>query len=359
MAQAKGKGRILVGVGIVVVVLCAAAFAFDRYALATTYARHEEPSVSLLPSYEMYERDYPRSDVQFELNGRVLRGHVYGQDNDRGLIIFRHGIFSQHEHYLPFITAMADKGWRVFAYDAIGCGDSDGDSALGMSQSPIDVAAAVDFARESGMAEGMRIGLWGHSWGGYGVAAALAKRPDDVSACVTMSGFDTPMKILDSSAASAYGLAGKAQWPFLWLNTAIDFGSDANLSASDAIVSSGVPTLVFHGTGDTTVPYEGVSILHALQQRDASLAQARISLTTLSQEGRCGHNDYFYGPESQAYLQECAADLEELLAQAGENPDDPAVRAYLEGVDLRRANTADPEIVATIDAFFGETLSQR
>ena len=360
--QRSGK-RIALAVAVTVVALCVIAFAFDRAALSSTYARVPDRAVSLLPKYDMYEKDYPRTDVQFELDGQTLRGHVYGADNERGLIVFRHGIFSQHSDYLPFITSMVDKGWRVFAYDAIGCGESDGDSVFGMSQSPVDVVAAIDYARESGMADGMPLVLWGHSWGGYGVAAALYERPD-VDACVTMSGFDTPMKILDYSASSSFGPLGKVQWPFLWLNTVIDFGPKADRSASAAVAASGVPTLVVHGVGDKTVPFEGVSVLGALQdeanQSGSQVSQAVsngvIQFAVMDGEGRDGHNDYFYSPESQAYLNKCASDLQSMLDENDEDASDPAVQEYLRGVDMAKANTADPALVDRIDAFLSSAV---
>lgn len=352
----QSRKRIIIIVVVAAFVASACAFAFDRYALSQTYARVPDQNISLLPRYELYEKDYPRSDVEFTLDGSTLRGHVYGAENTRGLIIFRHGIFSKHTDYLPLIIGMVDKGWRIFAYDAIGCGESDGDSTLGMSQSPLDVAAAVAFARESGMADGMPVALWGHSWGGYGVAAALALAPE-VDACVTMSGYDTPMKILDYSSASSFGPLGKIQYPFLWLNTVIDFGKNANLSASDAVMTSGVPTLVIHGSGDTTVAYENVSILDAIQKRSDNLSEANIKLVTLSDPGRDGHNSYFYSPESQAYLNECAASLQGMLDENGDDATAPEVQDFLAGVDLKRANTADPALIGEIDSFLSTALA--
>lgn len=347
--------RIAISAAVLIVVFSVAAFGFDRYVLSMTYKRHVGNELALLPSYSMYEKDYPRTDEQFQLDGRTLRGHVYGADNNRALVIFRHGIFSKHEDYLPFITSMVDRGYRVFAYDAIGCGESDGDNVLGMSQSPIDVAAAIDFARESGMCEGMPIALWGHSWGGYGVAAALASRPD-VDACVTMSGFDTPVKVLVSSATGSYGPIGVIQEPFLWLNTVIDFGNAANVSASDAVASSGVPTFVIHGIGDTTVVYEGVSILDNLQNRLQNTAEGKVVFKTLADEGRDGHNDYFYTRECQAYRGECAAELQALLDENGDDAGAEEVKAFLASVDMRKANTADPALVDEIDAFLTSQL---
>ena len=350
--------RVVLIVMVVAVALCAAAFFFDRYALDSTYARVPDSAVSLRPTYELYEKEYPRTDEQFQMGECTLRGHVYGADNERGLIVFRHGLFSQHQDYLPFITAMVDKGWRVFAYDAIGCGESDGESVLGMSQSPLDVVAAVGYAREAHLGDGVPLVLWGHSWGGYGVAAALGKL-DGVDACVSMSGFDTPMKVLDSSATASYGLLGKLQWPFLWANTVIDFGDDANLSASDAIAASGVPTLVIHGASDTTVPYDDASILGALRANWKGLEGDTLSLVTMDVPGRDGHNNYFYAPESKAYLDECVQKLQDMLDENGDDVQADDVQSFMASVDLRKANTADPELMATIDQFLGEHLGAK
>ena len=357
--------RVIIVAAVVVVALCGGAFAFDRYALSSTYARVPDRQASLLPTYDLYKSTHPRTDEQFQLDGYTLRGHVYGMKNTRGLVIFRHGIFSKHDDYLPLITALVDKGWRVFAYDAIGCGASDGDTVFGMSQSPFDVAAAIDYARDKGLADGMPIALWGHSWGGYGVATALSLRSDDVKACISMSGYDTPMKILSSSATGSYGLLGQMQYPFLWLNTYIDFGQNANLSASESIVGSGVPTLVIQGSHDTTVPLEDVSILGTLQQRETQpgegagvykLAEADVTLVVKSDEGRNGHSSYFYSPKSQAYLNSCASHLRDLIDQNDDDTGADEVQEYLKTVDMLAANTADPELIETIDAFLARNL---
>lgn len=346
--------RIAVIVVLVVVVLGGVgSFFADRAILDQTYARVPDNRVSLIASFDDYAADHDREAVEFELDGKTLRGYVYGPENTRGLIIFRHGIFSQHADYLPMIMAMVDKGWRVFAYDAIGCGISDGDDVKGMSQSPLDVAAAVDFARQSGIADGMKIALWGHSWGGYGVAAALGLRPD-VDACVTMSGFDTPMKILKSSSQGVLGPFAFTQAPTLWINTYLAFGSDADRSASEAIVGSGVPTFVLHGRNDVVVPFDGVSILANVSV--SAQPAANVSTMAFEELGRSEHNSYFYSVESQRYLNECVEGLQQLLDENGDDVDAPEVRAYLEGVDRLKANTPDPALVDEIDSFLATSL---
>ena len=117
--MAKPTKRIALIIIVAAIGLSLAAFALDRAALSATYERKPNPEVSLLPTYELYQSKYPRTDVAFELDGYTLRGHVYGAKNDRGLIVFRHGMFSKHQDYLPIITALIDKGWRVMPSDAV------------------------------------------------------------------------------------------------------------------------------------------------------------------------------------------------------------------------------------------------
>lgn len=340
----------------ILVLFGVASFFVDRAILERTYARVPAVRSQLLATYDDFADRYPRKAADFELDGKTLRGYVYGADNARGLIVFRHGIFSKHEDYLPLIVAMVDKGWRIFAYDAIGCGNSDGDNVIGLSQSPLDVAVAVDYVRESGMADGMEIALWGHSWGGYGVAGALDLQTD-IDACVTMSGFDTPMKVLESSAQGFMGPFAFTQTPTLWLNTYLVFGNDADRSASKAILDSGTPTLVIHGTDDTTVPFETVSILDSLQTNQGDTSN--VSFKVIETPGRSGHSTYFYSPESQTYLGECSEGLQKLLDENGDDTEAPEVKAYLASIDKLKANTADPTLIDEIDAFLSANLENR
>lgn len=337
----------------VALVFEAVSFFADRSVLDQTYARTYRAQPNLLATYEDYGGAYAREPQSFQLDGYTLRGYVYGPENTRGLVIFRHGIFSQHEDYLPLIVGIVDEGWKVFAYDAIGCGISDGESVLGFAQSPLDVAAAVEYAKESGMADGMKVALWGHSWGGYGVAAALDLV--DVDACITMSGFDEPMAILESSARQTLGPFAFTQFPTLWLNNYLAFGNDANRRASRAILNSGTPTLIIHGSNDQVVPYDDVSIMS--NTLSAWTFPRNVAAATRAEPGRSGHNDYFYSRESQRYLNECSEQLQMLLDENGDDPTSPEVVAFTESVDKLKANTADPGLINEVNSFLSVRLA--
>jgi len=243
----------------------------------------------------------------------------------------------------------------VFAYDAIGCGESDGDSVLGFAQSPIDVRAAVRFANETDMAHGLPLLLFGHSWGGYGVAGALDFEDvrNAVSACVTMSGFDTPNDIIFESAEKSVGPLSVTQRPSLSLIGLLDFGADANRSASRAISECGLPVLVIHGTGDDVVSFKWLSII---AERD-NIANPQVSYSVKDDEGRNGHNSYFYSPESQAYLDECTERLSALQAEYGGTAPDDALASFVSTIDKQRANVADPALIEEIDTFYVQAIN--
>ena len=347
--------KIAVGVVVgLVVVFCVGSFAIDRHLLDQTYARFAPSSPRLMLTDEDIAADYPHESVEFQLEGKTLRGCVYGARNDGlGLIVFRHGIFSQHEDYLALITALVDKGWKVFAYDAIGCGDSDGDSVIGFAQSPRDVHAAVQFARESGIDGGLPVVLVGHSWGAYGVAGALAY-DDGVEACVAMSGFDTPNDIILESANRQMGPVAQTQVPFISLIGYLDFGGDGNRSAVSAIDASGVPTLVMHGTNDQVIRFDGASMI---SKRDR-ISNPHVDYVVKDEANRDGHNTYFYSRESQDYLAECTDELAALEQGYGGAAPQDALDRFLGGIDKKRANTADPELIDQIHGFLSSAIGQ-
>ncbi|MBQ9041623.1 MAG: alpha/beta fold hydrolase [Eggerthellaceae bacterium] len=336
---------------VVVIVFFVGSFFVDRMILDQTYQRYESAEPNLLPTYEAFADGHPRTPVEFQYDGSTLRGYVYEAGNPRGFIVFRHGIFSQHSDYLALICAMVDRGWTVFAYDAIGCGESDGDSTIGMAQSPLDVAAAVQFVRDDNLNEGLPLVLWGHSWGGYGVAGALDIVPD-VDACVTMSGFNEPCGILFETSEKQMGPFAVTQEATIWLNNKLAFGADADRAAVTGINKTEAPVLVIHGTDDAVISYDGASIM---AQRGA-ITNPSVEYYTCDAEGRNGHNTYFYSEESAAYLADKGAELAELQEQYPDGIPDDVAASFLASYDVQRGNTADPVLIGVIDEFFRSAI---
>lgn len=338
--------------GIVVVLFFASSFALDRLTMNDSFKRVPDRFPNFLPSEE-YAAEYGGRSVEFQFQGATLRGFVYEAGNPKGFVVFRHGFASQHTDYLALICALVDRGWTVFAYDAIGCGISDGDNIKGMPQSPLDVAAAVDYARESGLVGSLPLILWGHSWGGYGVAAALDIVPD-VSACVAMSGFNAPVDVLMEFAKRSMGPVAITQYPTMWLNNKLAFGADSDRTALDGINKTDVPVLIIHGTDDQVVEYGGSA---TIAQRDR-ITNENVQYLVIDESGRNGHNSYFYSAEANAYLDEIAAEFEELEGQYPDGIPDTALEGFMGSYDVKRANKADSDLMKAIDDFLTAAIGE-
>ena len=215
----------------------------------------------------------------------------------------------------------------------------------------LDVAAAVNFVRENKLAGDLPLVLWGHSWGGYGVAAAMDIVPD-VDACVTMSGFNSPVDVLLESAMRTMGPAARTQRATLWLNNKLAFGADANRTALDGINKTVAPVLIIHGTNDTAVLYDGSAIIAQRNRITNKGAQYLI----FDEPGRNGHNTYFYSKEATAYLNEKSAELEELQAQYPDGIPEEVAQEFMNNYDMARANEADPDFINAIEGFLTENL---
>lgn len=342
--------RIIIAVVVLVVVLFVGSFAIDRMMLNKTFSRVVSEDPGFLPNEE-YMAAYKSTPVEFQLDGQTLRGSVYEADDPRAFIVFRHGIFSQHCDYLALISAMVDRGYTVFAYDALGCGISDGDSTIGMAQSAIDVAAAVQYVRDQGLANALPLVLWGHSWGGYGVAAAMDIVPD-VDACITMSGYNAPVEVLVDTASIRMGPVAATQRPTLWLVNKMTFGEHADRTALDGINKTSAPVLVVHGTDDEVVRYDVSSII---SQRDL-ITNPNVEYLVFDEEDHNGHNTYFYSDEANSYLEEKKTELEQVEAQYPEGVPDDVMETFMDGYDQHRGNIANPELIDALDTFVTKSV---
>ena len=342
--------RIIIAVAVLVVLFFVVSFFLDKHSLDDTFKREIDEYPRLMPTEE-FAADYNSTPVEFTFQGSTLRGHMYKAESPKGLIVFRHGITSHHGDYLALICAMVDHGWSVFAYDGIGCGISDGDYVKGMAQSALDVAAAVDFARASGLAGDLPIALWGHSWGGYGVAAAMDLVPD-VDACVSMSGYNSPVGVLMEFTERLMGPFAVTQFPTMWLNNKLAFGNDADRTALDGINKTKAPVLIIHGANDLVVEFDGSAII---AQRDR-ITNPNVEYLVMDEPGRDGHNSFFYTAAANQYLNEKAAELEQLEGQYPNGIPDEAVEAFMTTFDSTRANVADPDLIYAIDAFLTKAI---
>lgn len=207
-------------------------------------------------------RFFSMRDIGAPMHGHRLRGYFYPARHPRGTVVFRHGLRSGADDYLPLIAAIVAAGYDLFTFDGTGAFDSAGDGTGGAPQWPLDLAATVAYLRSAGaLRNDIPLYLVGHSLGGYAVAAALSLI-DGVSACVSVAGMNDGVGLLADTAARYIRLRSALAIPSLVFREyqRLLYGRYADMTAVRGINSAAIPTLLVHGRADRILPLDGLSI---------------------------------------------------------------------------------------------------
>ncbi|SEH42464.1 Alpha/beta hydrolase family protein [Ruminococcus flavefaciens] len=346
--------RVFIALFLFLIISFVIAYIITSKEMSKSFGRGDYPDRNKAATwfYDHYENEYPREEVSFKSGDNTLKGYIYGMDNNKGLIVFAHGIGSGHEMYLSLITRLVDCGWRVFAYDATGSGYSEGEGTKGLAQSVLDLDNALTYAESDARLNILDKFVLGHSWGGY-AAAAVLNFDHDVKADITMSGYNTPFEELSETCGVRYGFWGKLLDPVVWLYNKMEFGSNSSISAVDGINKSGIPVLVLHGNDDDVIGYDGASVI----AHKSEITNPNVEYKVFDEEGRNGHNSYFYTPEYKKYKEEVInPKREELEEKYGDDiPDDEYIK-FVDMIVKELYNGTNDELVELIDEFFSKNL---
>jgi hypothetical protein len=108
--------------------------------------------------------------------------------------------------YVAHVDALARHGYIIFKSDYRGHGKSEGGFGRSRSGYVQDVLSAVDLLKRHPYADANRIGMWGHSMGGY-ITMAIMLSTTDIKAGVIWAG---SVRIFGSSSA-VKGMSGPVQ----------------------------------------------------------------------------------------------------------------------------------------------------
>lgn len=350
MAKAK-KNKLKVALiiaAVVLVVSFAAGMIVTSYFMGQYFSRgdYREQRFTIDNYYGYYSVDHPREEVEFKSGGNTLKGFIYGLENDKGLLVFAHGMGGGHEGYMKELIWFVDNGWRVFGYDATGSGHSEGKGMKGLPQSVLDLDAALTFAESDERLNSLPVFLMGHSWGGYAVAAVLNfdHKELDIKGAASISGYDKPLEMVMEFSEGLIGGAKVFAYPFIWIYNTSLFGKDLGLSAVDGINRSGVPVLIIHGTDDGTVGYGRSSII----SQKGKITNPNAQYLTLDDS----HDSMFYTKAAYEYIEELKVEYSTLYDQyGGEIPDDVREEFYSKA-DRELINTPNAELLSQIERFF-------
>lgn len=309
------KGKLIKRIIIIILcalilVFCIVSFFSVKSVFRETFKRSDRSYFSAYLRFDELEMDYSIDAVKFDSGENNLIGYIFGREDADKLVVMSHGMGGGAESFTSEILYFIKNGYRIFAFDNTGCFNSEGEGMMGMAQSVIDLDAALTYIESDDELNNLPVLLYGHSWGGYAAAAVLGS-DHDIKASVSISGYNTPMAILTEQSISMIGKPlTYIEYPFIWLNNKLTFGSKANISAVDSINSSDAHVMIIHGTGDEVVKFDGASIIsHKDEITNPNVIYKEI-------DGKLnGHNNIFMTEEGEEYLEELNEEHDELEKQ--------------------------------------------
>lgn len=348
----KSKKKIVLTVVIILLVLIIiTAQVITHIAMKGIFCRTEYLKYTTSYRYDHYEKDYPRKNVSFKSGENTLHGYIYGGNNDKGLIVFAHGIGIGHEGYINEIIWFVNKGWRVFSYDATGSCTSEGDGTKGLPQSALDLDNALTFIENDKELSKLPKFLAGHSWGGYAVTAVL-NFDHDVKGSASVSGYAYPMEMVEEFADGFIGSSAVLIRPFMWIDCFANFGKNVNLSAIDGINKADVPVLVIHGKKDETIGFDSSSII----SKKDEITNPNVKYYPI--EGTYStHNGVFKSQRCNEYLEELDKKYDEISEEYKDNRVPKNVKEeFFDKADKEKANEKNEDMLTEINDFFEEQL---
>ncbi len=182
------------------------------------------------------------------------------------VIVFNHGYippteYRTTERYIAYVDAFARNGYIVVKSDYRGHGSSEGKSTsiYGDPGYVIDVLNALASVRRYPEADVNRIGMWGHSMGGYITLRAMVA-DQNIKAGVIWAGVVASYAELFNSWFGGDRLNNnRPSWRSAMIS---EYGTPQQnppfwdaMSANAYLADLSGPIQLHHGTGDTTVPF--------------------------------------------------------------------------------------------------------
>lgn len=301
--------------------------------------------------YEDAADRYERERVVFHSGENRLYGHLYGAGNTEGLVVISHGLGGGEESYLAETLYFVDHGYQVLAYSNTGCWDSEGKNCVGLSQSVLDLDAALTWVEGEHRFDGVPVFLYGHSWGGY-AATAIFHFDHEIAASASVSGFNDPMPMILEWGGDMMGPLIYLEYPFIWVNQKLTFGEIFDLTAADALNGTDTPVLILHGDQDATVGFDTVSII---AQKDR-ITNPNVQYIVCDKEGQNGHNSLFQSLDRNVYMDGLQAEYDGLYEAYDHNIPEEADREFYASVDKFLASQVDEAFMERVVRFYQDAV---
>lgn len=192
--------------------------------------------------------------------GQVLVGYLYESAdesvNEKAVVVFAHGMGGGGQRgYMDIFDYMVSRGYYVFAYDATGNDESEGEVLGGLPQGFIDLDYALSYAQAIDEIESLPFVLMGYSWGGLSVTNVLNYHPE-VKAVVSLAGWNESMNLIDYRGCQMVGGLAKVLLPFARVYEFFKYGKYSFSTSMKGFKNSDCGVIIVHSEDDQTVPIE-------------------------------------------------------------------------------------------------------
>jgi dipeptidyl aminopeptidase/acylaminoacyl peptidase len=213
------------------------------------------------------------------------------------VIIFNHGYipptqYVTTERYIAYTDAFSKNGYIVLRSDYRGHGNSEGkaEGGYGSSAYTIDILNAISSIKKYKDVNPTKIGMWGHSMGGYITLRSMVINKD-IKAGVIWAGVvasypdllskwrrgTTPLNLTPSPFPTTSSKGGWRQGFISQFGTPEENPSFWNsISANSYLKDISGPLQLHHGTSDNSVPHEFSEILEKQMKKENKEVQLYI-----------------------------------------------------------------------------------
>ena len=219
-----------------------------------------------------------RTRYEFKSNkGQTLVGYMYYSDSapedKKAIVVMAHGFGGGgHNSYMDLANYFAQNDFYVFAYDATGNDESEGEYVGSLIQGVIDLDHAISFLEGNDAFPKIPIVLWGHSWGAFSASNVITYHPE-VKAVIECAGWNKGSDIFRTQGQQ---IAGNAIWlfmPFIHIHEFVKYGKYSTNSALKGLKKSDAAFMAVHSSDDDTVVEEiGYSIYYDKYKDDPRFA---------------------------------------------------------------------------------------
>lgn len=210
--------------------------------------------------------DVPYTKVVIPSDNGKLKGWFIpsaSKEDPSPLIILVHGWGSSKSRMLRYIKPLHGAGYALLMFDVRGHGESDDVKALTVKVFRDDIIAAVQYARQMKHIDLDRIGLFAHSFGGFGSIFANTK-PLGIRAIVTDSAPTRLRTIMEVSLGHyrlPYFPLGPILSKLMFIRAGISRQELQQFEVLSAMDDQKSPILMIHSKNDHYVPPKELAYL--------------------------------------------------------------------------------------------------